>query len=94
MQLGFVGLGRMGYSMALRLLERDHGVFVYDSAPDKISSLARFGAIRSGSLVGVVEQLARPRHVWIMVPSHAVDSVLDVLVNAAQAITQKWCIMQ
>ncbi len=54
MQLGFVGFGRMGYSMVLRLLEKDHGVFVYDRAPDQMSSLVRFGDVRSGSLVDVV----------------------------------------
>jgi 6-phosphogluconate dehydrogenase len=69
MQLGMVGLGRMGANMTKRLLERGHDVVVYDRNADAVAAAAAEGAIGAGSLDELVGQLAAPRHVWVMVPS-------------------------
>jgi len=68
-QLGMIGLGRMGANMSLRLLRGGHEVVVYDRDPKAADSLKSAGAIPAASLEDVVGKLAAPRHVWIMVPS-------------------------
>ncbi|MEA3077847.1 MAG: 6-phosphogluconate dehydrogenase [Actinomycetota bacterium] len=69
MQLGMVGLGRMGANMTKRLLERGHELVVFDRNQDAMAASAAEGAVGASSLVELVRHLAAPRHVWLMVPS-------------------------
>jgi 6-phosphogluconate dehydrogenase len=69
MQLGMIGLGRMGANMARRLMRDGHQCVVYDRSPDAVKTLVGEGAKGSGSLDELVAGLAKPRAVWIMVPA-------------------------
>ena len=69
MQLGMVGLGRMGANMARRLLGDGHACVVYDLNPSNVKLLAEQGAVGAGSLGELVDTLAAPRAVWVMVPA-------------------------
>ena len=69
MQLGMVGLGRMGANMARRLLGDGHACVVYDLNPSNVEMLAQQGAVGAGSLGELVDTLAAPRAVWVMVPA-------------------------
>jgi 6-phosphogluconate dehydrogenase len=80
MQLGMIGLGRMGANMVRRLLKAGHDLVVYDSHADAVRSLAKAGAVGATTLDELVSRLAKPRAVWLMVPAGAVDAVLDKLV--------------
>jgi len=80
MQIGMVGLGRMGTNMAQRLMKKGVDCVVYDSHQDAVTSLAGQGAAGAASLDEFVGKLARPRAVWLMVPAAVVDTVLDQLV--------------
>ena len=80
MQLGMIGLGRMGANMVRRLMRGGHECVVYDVAPAAVHSLASEGAAGATELGDFVARLAKPRAVWLMVPAAAVDATLDVLV--------------
>ncbi|MBI4271114.1 MAG: decarboxylating 6-phosphogluconate dehydrogenase [Candidatus Rokubacteria bacterium] len=69
MQLGFVGLGRMGGNMVTRLLRGGHEVVVYDRSAEAVRTAAAGGARATDALEGLVRALAPPRHVWVMVPA-------------------------
>jgi 6-phosphogluconate dehydrogenase len=69
MQLGMVGLGKMGANMTRRLMRGGHQVVVSDLSPDVVKSLAGEGAVPSTSLQDLVSKLKAPRAVWIMVPA-------------------------
>jgi 6-phosphogluconate dehydrogenase len=69
MQLGMVGLGRMGGNMARRLMRDGHSCVVFDRTPAVVQSLEQEGAIGSGSLADFVGKLAAPRAAWVMVPA-------------------------
>ena len=69
MQLGFVGLGRMGGSMVTRLLRDGHEVVAYDRSAEAVRGAATGGARGADSLEALVRALAPPRHVWLMVPA-------------------------
>ena len=69
MQLGLIGLGRMGAGMTLRLLQGGHQVIVYDRLPEAGSALAGKGATVSGSLEDLGQKLKAPRAVWLMIPA-------------------------
>jgi 6-phosphogluconate dehydrogenase len=71
MQLGMIGLGRMGANMARRLMRGGHQCVVYDRSPDTVKALASEGATGSDSLKALIAGLARPRAVWVMVPAGA-----------------------
>ncbi|MGB2710319.1 MAG: decarboxylating 6-phosphogluconate dehydrogenase [Conexibacter sp.] len=80
MQLGFVGLGRMGGNMVTRLRRDDHDVVAFDVSPDAVAAAQAQGAHGADSLAALVAALAPPRHIWIMVPSgDAVQQTLDAL---------------
>ena len=80
MQLGMVGLGRMGGNMVRRLLQGGHDVIVYDRAPESVASHVALGARGSKDLAHLCAQLKAPRVVWIMVPSgEAVEQTLHEL---------------
>ncbi len=80
MQIGFVGLGKMGANMVKRLLGGGHAVVVSDRSADAVAASARDGASSSSDLADLVGKLAAPRTVWVMVPSGApTQAVLDEL---------------
>ncbi len=69
MQVGFIGLGRMGANMCRRLLRGGHEIVAYNRTPEKTRELAAEGAIPAFSLEELVGKLAKPRAVWIMIPA-------------------------
>lgn len=71
MDIGFIGLGKMGMNMVTRLRQRDHRVVVYDRAADLIKQAEQKGCVGASSLEDMVAKLSKPRAVWIMVPSGA-----------------------
>jgi len=79
MQLGMVGLGRMGANMVRRLMRDGHEAVAFDLAPAAVQQLADEGAIGAASLADLVARLQRPRVVWLMVPAAVVDATLDEL---------------
>jgi 6-phosphogluconate dehydrogenase len=80
MQIGMIGLGRMGANMVRRLLEGGHQCVVYDRSADAVQALADDGATGAASLAAFVAQLTSPRVVWLMVPAGAVEqAIADLL---------------
>jgi 6-phosphogluconate dehydrogenase len=73
MQLGMVGLGRMGENMVRRLLRGGHQCVVFDRSPKAVNELVREKATGSSSVQDFVAKLQKPRAVWLMVPAAAVD---------------------
>ncbi len=71
MQIGMIGLGRMGANMARRLMKGGHEVVVHDRNPDAVAALRSEGAVAAASLDDLIERLAAPRAVWVLVPSGA-----------------------
>jgi 6-phosphogluconate dehydrogenase len=69
MQLGMVGLGRMGANLVRRLLKDGHECVVYDVNPDVVAQLAKEGAVGSDSLADLASKMAKPRAIWVMVPA-------------------------
>ncbi len=80
MQLGMIGLGRMGANMVRRLGRAGHDCVVYDVHAEAVQTLAREGATGATSLPAFVKALARPRAIWLMVPAAVVDQTLHDLV--------------
>ena len=72
MQLGMIGLGRMGGNIVRRLMLAGHSCVVYDKSADAVSGLAREGAAPSRDLADFVAQLEKPRAVWVMLPAGAI----------------------
>jgi len=85
MQLGMIGLGRMGANMVRRLMRHGHDAVVFDMSPEAVAQLAREGATGGDSLEDFVAKLARPRAVWLMVPAAVVDRTLDALLPLLDA---------
>ena len=79
MQLGMIGLGRMGANLVRRLMRDGHRCVAYDRNPDVVKSLAAEGATGAESLADFVAKLDKPRAMWIMVPAGVVESTLDQL---------------
>jgi 6-phosphogluconate dehydrogenase len=80
MQLGMIGLGRMGSNMVRRLLRAGHECVVYDASPAAVRALAEAGAVGAASLDELAAKLAKPRAAWLMVPAAVVDRALSDLV--------------
>ena len=80
MQLGMVGLGRMGANMVRRLLKGGHDCVAFDRNPANVAELHKEGARGSDSLGDFVGKLTAPRAVWLMVPAAAVDGTLEQLI--------------
>ena len=76
MQVGLIGLGRMGASMARRWVKKGHACVVHDSKPEAIAALVADGASGAATVSEMVQQLAKPRVVWLMVPAAVVDAAL------------------
>jgi 6-phosphogluconate dehydrogenase len=74
MQIGLIGLGRMGANMVRRLMRSGHQCVVYDVHADAVQSLVKEGAVGASSLDDFVKKLSKPRPVWLMVPAGVVDS--------------------
>jgi len=81
MQLGMIGLGRMGANMVRRLLKNGHECVVFDRAPKAVEDLAKENAVPSESLADFVKKLNKPRAIWLMVPAAVVDSSIGDLVK-------------
>jgi 6-phosphogluconate dehydrogenase len=79
MQLGMVGLGRMGANMVRRLIRAKHELFVFDRSQDAVKGLAGEGAVGSTSLADMVQKMKAPRAIWLMVPAAVVDATLNDL---------------
>src|SRR5438876_10750082 len=79
MQLGMIGLGRMGANMVRRLLHAGHECVVFNRSPNAVKELAREGAVGTASLVELVNRLRKPRAIWLMVPAAAVDDTIASL---------------
>jgi 6-phosphogluconate dehydrogenase len=82
MQLGMIGLGRMGANMVRRLLRDDHECVVFDLNSDAVRELAGEGAVGAESMQDLASKLEPPRSVWLMVPAAVVDKTLDDLIPA------------
>jgi 6-phosphogluconate dehydrogenase len=76
MQLGMLGLGRMGANMVRRLIKGGHQCVVYDRAPQAVNTLAKESAAGSDSPADLVKKLAKPRAIWLMVPAAVVDDTI------------------
>ena len=79
MQLGMIGLGRMGANMVQRLLAGGHQCVVFDRSPTAVEELVHAKAVGASSVVDLAKKLETPRAVWLMVPAAAVDATLDEL---------------
>jgi 6-phosphogluconate dehydrogenase len=84
MQLGMIGLGRMGANMVRRLIRAGHECVVFDMNPGNVAELSKAGATGSTSLDEFLSKLKTPRAVWLMVPAAVVDQTLDQLAQRMQ----------
>ena len=80
MQVGMIGLGRMGANMVRRLMRGGHECVAHDVTPAAVKAIAAEGAVGAETLDAFVAKLQKPRTVWLMVPAAVVDSTLDALV--------------
>ena len=80
MQLGMIGLGRMGANMVRRLIKRGHTCVAFDQSPETVGNLVKEKAVGATSLADLVKRLEKPRAVWLMVPAAVVDkTIADLL---------------
>ena len=86
MELGIVGLGRMGANMARRLMDDEHRCVVYDVDPGAVAKLGSEGAAGTASLAELAQQLSAPRAVWVMVPS---GSITEETIEALAAVLDR-----
>jgi 6-phosphogluconate dehydrogenase len=77
MQLGMIGLGRMGANMVRRLLQGGHECVVFDPVPEAVESLVRQRAIGAASIKDLIAKLRAPRFLWLMVPAAAVEQTIE-----------------
>ena len=85
MQLGMIGLGRMGANMARRLLKNGHQCIVFDLSPKAVQALVQEKAVGADSLADLVKRLTKPRAVWLMVPAALVDKTIADLAPLLEA---------
>src|SRR5262245_55785723 len=84
MQLGMIGLGRMGANMVRRLIKGGHQCVVFDRSPKVVQELTKEKAVGAASLAELVKKLEKPRAVWLMVPAAVVDTTIaDILPTLA-----------
>ena len=84
MQLGMIGLGRMGSNMARRLLKGGHDCVVFNRSAKPVEELVKEKAVAAASLKDLVNKLTKPRAVWLMVPAAAVDDMIGALAPALE----------
>jgi 6-phosphogluconate dehydrogenase len=85
MQLGMIGLGRMGANMVRRLIKGGHDCVVFDRAPAAVQAMAKEGATGGTTLADMVQKLAKPRALWLMVPAAVVDESIAELLPLLEA---------
>ncbi|KQZ19318.1 6-phosphogluconate dehydrogenase [Mesorhizobium sp. Root552] len=85
MQIGMMGLGRMGANMVRRLMKSGHDCVAYDINPDSVAALVKEGAVGTTSMEEFVNKLAAPRHVWLMLPAAITGKIVDQLANLMKA---------
>src|ERR1700758_1931603 len=85
MQLGMIGLGRMGANLVRRLMRDGHRCVAYDVSPDAVKAMVAEGATGAESLADFAAKLDKPRNIWIMVPAGIVQQTLDQLVPLLDA---------
>jgi 6-phosphogluconate dehydrogenase len=85
MQIGMVGLGRMGANMVRRLIKQRHECVVFDTSPKNVSELAKEKAVGAASLSDLAKKLAKPRAIWLMVPAAVVDTTIAALLPDLEA---------
>ena len=85
MQLGMIGLGRMGANMVRRLLKADHECVVFDVSPKAVEELVKEKAAGASSLQDFVKKLDKPRAIWLMVPAAVVDKTIADLLPHLEA---------
>ena len=85
MQLGMIGLGRMGANMVRRLMNKGHNCMVFDRSPKVVNELVKEKATGAASLAELVEKLEKPRAIWLMVPAAVVDSTITDLLPHLEA---------
>src|SRR4051812_2471971 len=79
MQLGMVGLGRMGANMTRRLLRNGHDCVAFDLSAKAVADLVKENAVGASSFAELVQKLAKPRAIWLMVPAAVVDKTIAEL---------------
>src|ERR1700709_1325509 len=85
MQLGMIGLGRMGGNIVRRLMRHGHTAVVYDRAPKAVAALVPDGAVGAGALEDFVGKLERPRTVWVMLPAGRItEATIEALSKLLQ----------
>jgi len=85
MQLGMIGLGRMGANMVRRLIKKGHNCVVFDRSPKAVDELVKEKARGAASLAELAEKLAKPRAIWLMVPAAVVDATIADLLPHLEA---------
>src|SRR5215475_8462401 len=85
MQLGMIGLGRMGANMVRRLIKNGHNCVVFDRSPEAVAQLVKEQAVGANSLADFVKKLEAPRVVWLMVPAAVVDQTIKDLLPLLDA---------
>jgi 6-phosphogluconate dehydrogenase len=85
MQLGMIGLGRMGANMVRRLLKQGHRCVVFDMSPKAVNELVEEKAAGASSIADLVKKLDKPRAVWLMVPAAVVDKTIADLLPHLEA---------
>ena len=85
MQLGMIGLGRMGANMVRRLQKTGHQCVAFDRNAESVKQVAGDGATAAISLADLVKKLKKPRAVWLMVPAAVVDTTLEELTGKLDA---------
>ena len=90
MQIGMIGIGRMGGDMVRRLLRRGHRCVIYGRRPEAIAPLVAEGAVGTSAYADFVAQLPAPRVVWLMVPAATVDAVLAEVMHCSPQEISWW----
>src|SRR5262245_58704197 len=85
MQLGMIGLGRMGANMVRRLMKNGHQCVVYDRSEKAVNDLVKEKAVGAKSLADFVKKLQKPRAIWLMVPAAVVEKTITDIVPSLEA---------
>jgi len=85
MELGMIGLGRMGANMVRRLLKGEHQCVVYDRSAEAVQAMVNEGAVGAASLAEFIAKMQTPRAIWLMIPAALVDATLEELSSLVSA---------